>query len=83
MGFEVRNVNKNSMPITRLFPHFTSNVSQPLFSIEALGFKTTISKHFYDLGIFLTVFSENKLSLVVIVLVFSTSPVFSALFEGW
>jgi len=78
----VRTVNNSSTLMTRLFPHFTSDVSQPLLSIEALGFKTTISEHFYDLGIFLTVFSEDKLSLIVIVLVFPTSPIFSSLFEA-
>lgn len=52
---------------------------QSLLAVEALSFKTTITKHFCYLGILLSVLAEHKLTLVIIVFVLSTSPVLATL----
>lgn len=52
---------------------------QSLLTIEAECLKPTVSKHFGYLGIFLTVFLEYEFALIVVVLVLSTSPVFTSL----
>ncbi len=61
-------------------PHLSPDMRQPLLSIEALRLKPPITKHFRDLGVFLTALTEDKFSLVVIVLVLSTSPILSSLY---
>ena len=53
---------------------------QTLLAVEALSFKTAVSQHLDDLGVLLSVLTENELALVVIVLVLSTSPVLTTLF---
>lgn len=55
---------------------------QPFLAVETLSFKTPITKHLSDLSVFLPIFTEDKFSLVVIVLILSTSPILSSLFDG-
>ena len=52
---------------------------QSLLTVEAECLKTTVSEHFGDLSVFLTILSEDELALVIIVLVLSSSPVFATL----
>ena len=52
---------------------------QPLLAVEAHRFKTAISKHLGHLSVLLSVLAENQLALVVVVLVLSSSPVFTTL----
>ena len=52
---------------------------EPLFAIEALSLETAITKHFGNLGVDLTIITEDKFSLVVLVFVLSTSAILSAL----
>lgn len=67
------------MAHTNLLAHLATNVRQPLFAIEALGFEATVSEHLGDLGVFLSVLSEYEFTLVVVVLVLSTPPILSSL----
>jgi hypothetical protein len=62
-----------------LLAHLSSNVCQSLLSIKALGLQASVSQHLCHLCILLSVFSKHQLSLVVIVLVLSTSPILSSL----
>lgn len=64
---------------TDFLPHFSSNMRQSLFTVETLGLKPPITKHLGDLGVFLSVFTEDKFSLVVVVFILSTSPILSTL----
>lgn len=45
-----------------------------------VGLEATVSEHLYDLGIFLAIFLEGELTLLVVVLVLSTTSVLSSLF---
>lgn len=62
-----------------LFAHLPSNVGKALLAVEALGLETAVPQHLDDLGVLLPVFTEDQLALVVVVLVFATSPIFSSL----
>jgi hypothetical protein len=53
---------------------------QSLLAIKALGFQPTIAQHLRHLGIFLSIFAENKFPLVVVIFVLSTSPIFATLY---
>ena len=64
---------------THLLPHLPPNMCQPLLTVEAHCLETAVSQHLRHLGIFLTIFAEDELALVVVVLVLSTSPVLSTL----
>jgi hypothetical protein len=57
-------------------------MSQPFLSVEALSFKSSISKHLYNLRILLSVFAEHKLTLVIVVLILSASPVLATLLRN-
>ena len=52
---------------------------QPLLAVEAHRLEAAISKHLRHLSVLLSVLTENELALVVIVLVLSTSPIFTTL----
>jgi hypothetical protein len=62
-----------------LLPHLATDVSETLLSIEALSLKPAVPKHFRHLCVLLAVFTKNELTLVVIVLIFSSSTVFATL----
>ena len=64
---------------THLLPHLSPNMRQPLLAVEAHRFKTTVSEHLDHLSVLLSILTENQLALVVVVLVLSTSPVFTTL----
>ena len=67
--------------IAYLFAHFPSDMRQSLHSIKALSFYPTTPKHLNHLRVFLTIFSENEFTLVIVVFVLSTSPIFASLRE--
>jgi siroheme synthase (precorrin-2 oxidase/ferrochelatase) len=52
---------------------------QSLLAIEAHRLNASVSEHLDDLRIFLAVFTKDELTLVVLVLVLSSSPVLSTL----
>lgn len=52
---------------------------ETLLAVEALSLETTVSEHFGDLSVLLAVFTEDELALVVVILVLSTSPIFTTL----
>ena len=54
-------------------------MGQPLLSVEAHGLETAVTQHLCYLCILLAIFTEDKLTLVVVVLVLSTSPVLTTL----
>ena len=54
-------------------------MGETLLAVEAHGLQTAIAQHLGDLRVLLTIFTENKLALVVVVLVLSTSPVLTTL----
>jgi hypothetical protein len=54
-------------------------VGKALLAIEALGLETAVPQHLDNLGVLLPVLTEDQLALVVVVLVFATSPIFSTL----
>lgn len=62
-----------------LLAHFTTDMCETLLAVEALSLKTTVSEHFGDLCVLLAVFTEDELALVIVVLVLSTSPIFTTL----
>ena len=55
-------------------------MGQPLLSVEAHGLETAVTQHLCYLRILLAIFTEDKLTLVVVVLVLSTSPILSSLY---
>lgn len=57
-------------------------MGQSLFTVEALRLKPSITKHLRYLCVFLPVFPEDQLTLVIVVLVLSTSPVFASLLRA-
>jgi len=64
-----------------LLTQFAADMSQSFLAIEAKGFKATIAEHLEDLCVFLTFFFEGEFTLLVIVLVLSTTPVLSSLYN--
>ena len=68
---------------THLLPHLPPNMCQPLLTAEAHCLETAVSQHLGNLRILLAVFTEDQLTLVVVVLVLSTSPVLSTLQIEW
>ena len=62
-----------------LLSELSSDVSQSLDTIEALGLKTAVSEHLDDLSVLLALLLEDKLSLATLRLVLSSSSVLSAL----
>lgn len=62
-----------------LLSELSSNVSQSLDTVEALGLKTTVSEHLDNLGVLLAFLLVDKLSLATLRLVLSSSSVLSAL----
>jgi hypothetical protein len=52
---------------------------QSLLTIEALGFKSAIAQHLCHLGVLLSIFAEDKFTLVIVILIFPTSPILSSL----
>lgn len=44
-----------------------------------VGLEATVAEHLHDLGVFLTIFLEGELTLLVVVLVLSTTSVLSSL----
>jgi hypothetical protein len=66
---------------THLLPHLPSDMRQSLLTVEAECFETTVPKHFGYLGVFLAIFTEDEFTLVVVVLVLSSSPVFATLVD--
>ena len=54
-------------------------MSQSLLAIETLRLQPPIAQHLYYLSIFLAVLPEDQLALVTIVLVLSTSAIFTSL----
>ena len=65
--------------MTHLLSHLAPNMGEPLLTIEAQSFQSAISKHFGDLSVLLSVFSEDEFTLVILVFVLASSPVFTAL----
>ena len=64
---------------THLLPHLTPNVCQSPLTIEAHRFQSAVSKHLGNLSVLLSVFPENKFALVILVLVLSSSAIFTTL----
>jgi hypothetical protein len=52
---------------------------KPLLAVEALRLQPAVPQHLGDLSILLPVLAEDQLALVVVILVFTTSPIFSSL----
>ena len=55
---------------------------QTLLAVEAQRFQSAITKHLDNLRVLLAVLTEDELSFVIVVLVLSTSPVLSSLYES-
>jgi hypothetical protein len=56
-----------------------SYVSQSLLAIEAKGFESTVTQHLENLGVFLTFFLEGEFTLLIVVFVLSSTPIFTTL----
>jgi hypothetical protein len=54
-------------------------VGQTLLAVEAERLETTVTQHLHDLCVLLSVFLEDELTLLVVVLVLSTTTVLTAL----
>jgi hypothetical protein len=54
-------------------------MGQSCGTVKALGLETSVSEHLDYLGILLAFLLEDELALLVVVLVLSSSPVFTAL----
>jgi hypothetical protein len=64
---------------THLLAHLAADVCQALLAVKAHRLKAPVTEHLGNLGILLAIFAEDKLSLVVVVLVLSSPPVLSSL----
>lgn len=64
-----------------LLPHFASDMCQSLLPIKALCLQSAISQHLCYLGILLSIFTEYKFTLVIVILILPTSPIFPALYS--
>ena len=63
-----------------LLAELATNVSETLLAIEAESLETTVAQHLHDLCVLLAFFLEDKLTLLVVVLVLSTAAVLTALY---
>lgn len=63
-----------------LLPQLATNVRQSLLAVEAERLQAPVTQHLHDLCILLAFFLEDKLSLLVVVFVLSTTAVLTALF---
>lgn len=55
------------------------DVGQSLFAVKAERFESTVTQHLEDLGVFLTFFFEGEFALLIVVFVFSSTPIFTTL----
>lgn len=63
-----------------LLAHLATDVSQTLFAIKAQSLQAAVAQHLYNLRILLAFLLEDKLALLVVVLVLSTATVLTALY---
>ena len=54
-------------------------MGQSLLTIEAQCFQSAVPKHLCDLSVLLSVFSEDEFTFVILVLVLSSSAIFTTL----
>jgi hypothetical protein len=71
-----------------LLPQLAADMCEAARAVETLGFETTVSEHLDDLGVFLALLLEDKLALLVVVLVLTPTPVLTTLlsllaFRSW
>ena len=64
---------------TNLLSHLAPNMGQSLLTIEAQCFQSAVPKHLGDLSVLLSVFSEDQFTFVILVLVLSSSAIFTTL----
>ena len=62
-----------------LLSHLAPNVGQSLLAIEAHRFQSAVPKHLGNLSVLLSIFSEDQLALVILVLILSSSAIFTTL----
>jgi hypothetical protein len=62
-----------------LLPQLAANVCKAARAVEALGLETAVAEHLDDLGILLALLLEDKLALLVVVLVLTPAPVLTTL----
>jgi hypothetical protein len=55
------------------------NVGQSFFAVKTEGFESTVTQHLQDLRVFLTFFFEGEFALLVVVFIFSSTPIFTTL----
>jgi len=83
--FEVENLWMIHCPSNRayLLSHLASNMGQSLLAIEAHRLQSAVPKHLGDLSVLLSIFSEHQFSFVILVLVLSSSAIFTTLINQW
>ena len=64
---------------TYFLTHLAADMRKSLLAIETHGLQTSVTQHLRHLCVLLTILAENKLTLVVIVLVLSPPPILSTL----
>lgn len=64
-----------------LLAKLATNVGQTLLAIEAESLQTAVTEHLHDLSVLLALLLEDKLTLLIVVLVLSATTVLTALYS--